>query len=47
MEATRNVKAQATLEIVYLKPREEQLCMVIKLYAIREMKCHGRSYIST
>lgn len=43
----KKVKDQATLEIVYLKPREEQLCMVIEPEVTREMKCHGKSYIST
>jgi len=47
IEAIRNVEDQATLEMGYLKPKEEQLCMVIKPDVIREIKCHGRSYSST
>lgn len=46
IEAIRNVKDQATSEMG-LKPREKQLRMIIKPDVIREIECHGRSYIST
>jgi hypothetical protein len=46
IEAIKNVKDQAALEVVCLKPREEQLCMAIEPEVIREMKCHGKSHIS-
>jgi hypothetical protein len=47
IEAIRNVGDQASLEMCYLKPKEEQLCMVIKPNVIREIKCHSKSYSST
>lgn len=45
IEAIKTVKNQATLEIVYLKPREEESWMVIKSEVVREMKYHGKSHI--
>lgn len=45
IEAIKTVKNQATLEIVYLKPREEESWMVIKPEVVREMKYHGKSHI--
>jgi len=47
IEAIRNVGNQASLETRYFKPKEEQLCMVIKPDVIREIECHGKSYSST
>ena len=45
IEAIKTIKNQATLEMVYLKPTEEESWTLIKPEVIREMKYHGKSHI--